>query len=474
MVCVYILADSRMSSGEGTPGGGDNGSVDQTSTVPVKKRFLNGWTSELEDLIADWADKAACYRWMHEKTNGIFAIRDRYFNIPVIILSGVTAGANFALGSIFDEKQVEEKKWAQLGLGGASLIAGIIQTLMNFYRYAQLSEAHRVSGISWGKFNRLLCIEMSLHPDERMDAFNFLKLFRVELDRLIEQSPSIPDLVIKDFNTIFNKVDVVKPEIVGILNHTKVYKDTGARLKRIAAEATIALHFKRGVIKQLVVDDLQTKMVKAATEAARSSAQAFFEEQRKAALEIAKANVAAAAKKLEPKATMPSIIARRQAEQKQELNTIAIQRAGAVAELKERFKNSTIAAKGATAVKDEQQSEQQQQQQQQSVSFALDTGDLNTGAPNIDTAITVNVVGEGIGTPTTDKYLAASQNQSQDTFTVSANPIVPLGGGGEATAVTTAGTNTIDESDVVQVTVVDSESEDEAAQNFSTPNGETQ
>lgn len=466
-----------MSSGEGTPGGGDNGSVGQSSVPPEKKkRFLNGWTSELEDLIADWADKAACYRWMHEKTNGIFAVRDRYFNIPVIILSGVTAGANFALGSIFDETQVEQKKWAQLGLGGASLIAGIIQTLMNFYRFAQLSEAHRVSGISWGKFNRLLCIEMSLHPDERMDAFNFLKLFRVELDRLIEQSPSIPDIVIKDFNEIFKDVNVVKPEIVGILNHTKVYKDTGARLKRIAAEATIALHFKRGVIKQMVVDDLQTKMVKAAAEAARSSAAAFFEEQRKAAAEIARVNVEAAAKKLTPKPTMPSIVARRQAEQKQELNTIAMQRAGTVAELKERFKNSIGPGKVPTDQHQEDQTikqQQAQQQPQQSVSFAADTGATDTVVPNIDTAVTVNVVGEGVGTPTTDKYLAASQNQSPDRF--GGNLIVPVAADTTVATNETAAEHAIDDTDIIQVTVLDTDSEDEAAAaNFKTPNAEQQ
>jgi hypothetical protein len=26
------------------------------------KKFLNGWTPELDDLMAEWADKAACYR----------------------------------------------------------------------------------------------------------------------------------------------------------------------------------------------------------------------------------------------------------------------------------------------------------------------------------------------------------------------------------------------------------------------------
>jgi hypothetical protein len=298
-----------------------------TVPKPQKKKFHNGWTKELEVLIADWADKAACYRWMHEKTSVIFAGRDRYFNIPVIILSGVTAGANFALGSIFSPEDVESKKWSQLGLGGASLFTGIIQTLMNFYRYAQLSEAHRVAGVSWGKFNRLLCIEMNLHPDERMEAFNFLKMFRIELDRLIEQSPSIPDQVIKAFNGIFKNADLVKPEITGILNHTKVFVDGNSRLKRIAAEATIALHYKRGVIKQMVMDDFEAKTRTMAIQAAKDAAREMIEQQQKA---TAAARAAATRK--------GSIVAIRKEERQKELQSIAIAKAGTVKELRERFR----------------------------------------------------------------------------------------------------------------------------------------
>lgn len=318
---------SGLDSGQQSP---TDTSADPITPKPQhKKKFLNGWTKELETLIADWADKAACYRWMHEKTSVIFAGRDRYFNIPVIILSGVTAGANFALGSIFEPEDVQNKKWAQLGLGGASLVTGIIQTMMNFYRYAQLSEAHRVAGVSWGKFNRLLCIEMNLHPDERMEAFNFLKMFRTELDRLIEQSPSIPEKVIKNFNSIFkNTADVVKPEITGILNHTRVFIDTNSRLKRIAAEATVALHYKKGVIKQLVVDDIEAKTRKLAIDAAKEAAREMLEQQQKAA---AAARASAIVRR-------NSIVAVRKEERQQELATIAQNKAGTVKELRERFR----------------------------------------------------------------------------------------------------------------------------------------
>jgi hypothetical protein len=342
---------SEPGSGHETPhaDGGENTDA-QTAKPPSKKKFLNGWTSELEEMMADWADKAACYRWMHEETSRLYQGRDRYFNIPVIILSGLTAGANFAMNSLVGDDP-EKQKYAQLGLGGASLLTGIIQTLMNFYAYAKLNEAHRVAGVSWGKFNRLLCIEMRLHPDERMDSINFLKMFRIELDRLIEQSPIIPKNVIQDFNHLFKHTDVVKPEITGLLQHTKVFKDSNSRLKRIAAEATINLHYRRGVIKQLVADEIEKKTRSAAIEAARDVAyEVVADQNRKAAEVIAQAKEAKEMAEKATKAAMivnkstssnkssgQTLVEKQKAERQKELGTLAKQKAGLVSALKNRF-----------------------------------------------------------------------------------------------------------------------------------------
>jgi hypothetical protein len=310
----------------------------------VKKRFHNGWTGELEDMMADWADKAACYRWMHEKTSALYGIRDRSFNIPVIILSGVTAGANFALNSIFGDNDKENQKWAQLGLGGASLIAGIIQTLMNFYGYAKGSEAHRLAGISWGKFNRQVCIEMRMHPDERQDSINFLKWFRIELDRLIEQSPIIPEVIVKDFNKMFKGTDIVKPEITGILQHTRVFKDTNSRLKRLAAEATIALQYKKGVIKQLVADDLERKTRVVAIDAARKVALGILAEE-KAKAAAAVAAVAEAAKE-KAKKKMTPFVEKQKEERQEELKELAKKKIMTVASIRTKFAQQLFGGEG--------------------------------------------------------------------------------------------------------------------------------
>jgi hypothetical protein len=235
---------------------------DAKPSEPVKivKKFHNGWNRQLEYLVAEWADKASCYQWMHQKTEIRFQRNNYYFTIPVIIMSTLTGTANFATNSIVSTE--EQAKFVTFGIGAISLIAGIISTVANFLRYAQGSEAHRVAAISWGKFLRFFSIELSLHPNERMDAMSFLKMGRIELDRLIEQSPPIPTNTIQEFYVAFrDKKDIKRPEIAGGIEHTRVFEDRDSRLAKIAAEAAYAIQQKKGLMRQLVMDDIDKRIV---------------------------------------------------------------------------------------------------------------------------------------------------------------------------------------------------------------------
>lgn len=241
-----------------------------TQDPNAPKKYLNGWTRELENLFAEWADKASCYRWMHEKTGRMYQTRDQGFMFPIIILSTVGGAANFAMNSISNDPDIQ--KYIQLGLGGLSIATGILTTIANRLGYASSSEAHRGASISWGKFNRLIVIELSLHPDERMDAFAFMKMFRVELDRLIEQSPTIPEAIVNNFVYEFKEeVDLKKPDITGNLQHTRIFSDTGTRLKKMAEDAALTLNLKKGLLKQMVMDDLDSKIRSVVRQIAKGS-----------------------------------------------------------------------------------------------------------------------------------------------------------------------------------------------------------
>tara|TARA_Y100000389_G_scaffold22671_1_gene19388 strand:- start:10239 stop:11162 length:924 start_codon:yes stop_codon:yes gene_type:complete len=195
---------------------------------PERKKEDNGlehkeWTLEQEELLAEWAEKAACYRWLHNKSEKYYRIRNYSFTIPVIILSTLTGTANFAMDSFVPE---EQKKLAMGIVGGVNIFAGILSTLQNFLRYAELMESHRSISVSWSKFSRNITVELALDTKRRKHAGDFLKICRAEFDRLIEQAPSVDDSIIKEFNKRFKEIDVIKPEICNGLHKCKIYKPT--------------------------------------------------------------------------------------------------------------------------------------------------------------------------------------------------------------------------------------------------------
>ena len=86
---------------------------------------------------------------------------------------------------------------------------------------------------------------------------------RTDLDRLIEQSPTIPDSVINACRSEFLQYPKVrKPEIVGDIDTTSIFVDTNSRLKEIAKDAAITLQQKKGILKQIVLDDLEPRIAR--------------------------------------------------------------------------------------------------------------------------------------------------------------------------------------------------------------------
>ena len=232
-----------------------------SASPPVVKRFHNGWTKEQEKLMADWSDIASCYRWLHDRSEKIFHTRNLGMTIPVIILSTLTGSANIGLDTFFSEGEQAAKRYATIGIGAISLFAGMLTTLGNFFRFAQLSEAHRVASISWGKFQRLIAVELAIHPNERMDCMDFLKICRAELDRMIEQSPQIPDSILKQFEARFGTIkDIKKPDICNHIEHTHVFSDTEGRLKKMATDAALLLRHKKNTLKEIVLPELEKRI----------------------------------------------------------------------------------------------------------------------------------------------------------------------------------------------------------------------
>jgi hypothetical protein len=163
-------------------------------TLPIK------WSHQHEKILVDWADKATCYKWLHEKSHREFARKNRWFTIPVIIMSTVTGTANFAQERI----PPEYVNVFTMGIGSISLVAGIITTIQQFLKISEMCESHRISSISWGKFHRNLKIELAKSPVERTPVTQLIKASKEEFDRLIETSQSVPNHIVTLFKDTFS------------------------------------------------------------------------------------------------------------------------------------------------------------------------------------------------------------------------------------------------------------------------------
>ena len=242
------------------------------STSCANNTELVPWEDHHETIFVEWADKAACYKWMHNKSYLKYHRKRNMYTIPVIIMSTLTGTANFALEKI----PLEYQNFYSIFIGSVNILAGIITTVAQFLKLNELTEEHRTAYISWGKFNRSIRIELIKSPTERPDLNYFIKSKKEEYDRLMETSPQIDTDVVtlfkKNLTAGVNKDDVLrklnnfntlaKPELFNEIASIKdaVYKPTeqndietgdNSILEKLEAERT-SYASKFNVVKEFI------------------------------------------------------------------------------------------------------------------------------------------------------------------------------------------------------------------------------
>ena len=177
----------------------DTTSESAESKVDSGKSKHIRWSPENEIIMVEWCDVAQCYKWLNTRAHAKLSRAHAWFTIPAITLSTITGTASFAQSSL----PVSMQSYSPAVIGTVNICIGILSTIQQYLKISELNEAHRVSAISWDKFARNIRIELSKDPDERTDAGQFIKICRMEFDRLMETSPAIPQKIVEDFNNTF-------------------------------------------------------------------------------------------------------------------------------------------------------------------------------------------------------------------------------------------------------------------------------
>lgn len=178
------------------------------------------WSDNLEALLAKWSDEALSYAWLHVKSESKYRKLNYCFTIPIVVLSTLTGSINLAMSSMVP---AEYTSYGNLATGSLSIFTGILGTLLNFFKYAQISESHRNASVQWHKFYRNIKTELALDRVCRKSAPAFYLTSKNEMDRLLDSSPNIPSEILQKYREKSN-VEIELPDIIGTLHRTRVYR----------------------------------------------------------------------------------------------------------------------------------------------------------------------------------------------------------------------------------------------------------
>ena len=172
------------------------------------------WNEYHENILRQWGEASACYRYMHHRSFLMYKKLSLRFNLPVIVLSTITGTANFAQSTL----PVSIQPAAPSIIGGLNLVAGLIATIMQFLKVNELMENHRTSALGHGSLSRNIRLQLALPREERKkEGLKFVEECKATYDSLLEQCPAIPKKILLNFEKEY-PIDGVftKPEILNV------------------------------------------------------------------------------------------------------------------------------------------------------------------------------------------------------------------------------------------------------------------
>ncbi len=178
-------------------------------------------TNEIE-LLKSWKEKSGGWRWLHYHSMHHYKnINSRYVYSSIVLSTLAGAGGFSTAGTADSTKTTMGKVQFYMGyvIGATNVIIGLINSFMRFGKAAEKTELHASAAMQYAMLYRLIETELNLSDDHRRN--DLVVTVRQEMDRLLSQSPSIPQKIVDDFNVAFPDC-VNKPDVCNGLGGSQV------------------------------------------------------------------------------------------------------------------------------------------------------------------------------------------------------------------------------------------------------------
>ena len=185
------------------------------------------------DLLKIWKSKAAGWRWLHYKSMALYKKINSNFTYASILLSTIAGAGGFSTAGAQTKNEME----MALGyvFGAINVIIGLINSVQRFGKPAEKTELHASAAMQYAMLYRLLETEISLSDKHRRS--DLISTVRTEMDRLLAQSPMIPQKIVDAYNAEFPET-IHKPDICNGMVGEKKFNDSPPETPSLSTRLT--------------------------------------------------------------------------------------------------------------------------------------------------------------------------------------------------------------------------------------------
>ena len=148
------------------------------------------WHESYEIILKEMADEAQISAFVHSRSHEYFSNRSNRYELPITLFSVLAGFGNF-LSSHFEDQQ----QAIIVSVGILSVFTAVLSQQARKLKLNELSEAHRISSISWGKFYNGIRIQLMRRRSDRMAISEYIRNITDEYQRLLETSPLAPKVI---------------------------------------------------------------------------------------------------------------------------------------------------------------------------------------------------------------------------------------------------------------------------------------
>lgn len=174
----------------------------------VRKRInAASWSSDIEDLLKAWGEKAAGSKLLHLKSAQQWSSISNNMYVPLIALT--TAGGVATIGAAGDESPAI----LMYAVGAMNAAAAFFASMIKYHKPDEKAQNHLVHARMFGAFYRRISLQLGLAREDRTNVEALTTWATNELDRIQHDAPTIPSRVIKAYMEE-HRDDEHKPDVV--------------------------------------------------------------------------------------------------------------------------------------------------------------------------------------------------------------------------------------------------------------------